>query len=250
MGKFCKDDFCLADPCFNVTCPPINGAKHVCQPTALANDYTCVPSCSLAQCAATEVCIPETGECRPDNCHTFPERCAANQLCVAGECITNLCQGVTCQANQYCVQGECFGTCAGVTCPDGQRCRMGACEKDPCGGPCPFGQVCIESAGECRADPCQSIPCPEGQYCNPQSIACETDPCNGTTCPGAGQVCKGGTCFDEEDLKPDAAQEERVTTGGGGGCNTGGSNAGSLLLGLGLVLGALTRRRRCQGGRS
>jgi hypothetical protein len=261
MGKFCKTEtlptcggagqpacnkFCVADPCFNITCPPVNGAKQVCQPTPLANDYTCVSACSLVQCSANEVCIPATGECKPDNCHTFPERCAANQLCVAGECVTNLCQGVTCGANQYCVQGECYGSCADVECPDGQRCRMGVCENDPCGKPCPFGQVCIESSGECKTDECQMIPCPIGQYCNPQTVACENDPCNGTTCPGTGQVCKGGTCFDENDLKPDAPEEVRVTTGGGGGCRTSGD--GSFVLAL-LALGLLWRRRSA-GGRS
>jgi hypothetical protein len=185
--------FCVADPCFDVTCPPMNGAKMVCQPTPLANDHVCVTACSLAQCGANEVCIPATGECKPDNCHTFPERCNANQLCVAGECVTNLCQGVNCAPNQYCVQGQCYGSCADVECPDGQRCRMGVCENDPCGHPCPFGQVCIESAGECKTDACQSIPCPIGQWCNPQTVECEDDPCNGTSCPGSNQVCDEAT---------------------------------------------------------
>jgi uncharacterized protein (TIGR03382 family) len=108
--------------------------------------------------------------------------------------------------------------------------------------PCPFGQVCIETAGECQTDACQMIPCPIGQYCNPQTVECETDPCNGTTCPGAGQVCKGGTCFDEEDLRPDAAGAVRVTTGGGGGCSTSGGGSFALL-GL-LALGLVSRRRR------
>jgi MYXO-CTERM domain-containing protein len=241
-----KADFCLADPCFNVVCPPVNGAKQVCQQNSQANNHTCVSACSIANCSATEVCIPATGECKPDNCNTFPEKCSANQLCIAGNCVTNLCQGVTCAGNQYCVQGECFGSCAGVTCPDGKRCRMGVCENDPCGHPCPFGQVCIEAAGECRPDPCASIPCPEGQYCNPQTIACEDDPCAGTTCPGAGQICKGGTCFDEDDLKPDAPQGEHVTTGGGGGCSTGAGGGWLAIVAFGFL--ALRRRRRGAGG--
>ena len=253
MGKFCKQDangdgYCIADPCFNVTCPDVNGEKQVCRPNANGDTAVCLSACdpSVVQCGTGEVCIPSTGECKPDNCHTFPDRCAADELCIAGECKKDLCSNVQCGANQYCVEGQCFGSCAGVECPDGERCRLGLCEKDPCGKPCPFGQVCVESAGECKPDPCQSIPCPEGQWCNPQTIACEDDPCNGTTCPGADQVCKGGTCFDAEDLLPDAPTEERVTTGGGGGCSTGGD------LGLVLALGVLAfvSRRRRRGGRS
>jgi len=263
VGKFCKeetlptcggmgqpacDKYCIADPCFPVTCPPMNGEKQVCKPTPNGNDYTCVSACSLATCGANEVCIPATGECKPDNCHTFPERCAADELCVAGTCKRDLCKNVTCGSNQYCAQGECFGSCAGVECPSGQRCRLGVCENDPCGHPCPFGQVCIEAAGECQTDACQQIPCPQGQWCNPQTVACEDDPCNGTTCPGVGQVCKGGTCFDEEDLRPDAAEEQRVTTGGGGGCKTSGDVG--FLVGLAFVIGLAPRRRRRAGGRS
>jgi uncharacterized protein (TIGR03382 family) len=121
---------------------------------------------------------------------------------------------------------------------------MGMCVNDPCGHPCPFGQVCIEASGKCEEDLCAQIPCPTGQWCNPQTVMCEDDPCAGTTCPGTGQVCKGGTCFDGQDLLPDGAQEQHVTTGGGGGCSTGSSGAGLM---LGLLLLGLVRRR---GGRS
>jgi uncharacterized protein (TIGR03382 family) len=99
---------------------------------------------------------------------------------------------------------------------------------------------------KCETDACAAIPCPVGQWCNPQTVACEDDPCNGTSCPGSGQVCKGGTCFDADDLKPDAPQEQHVTTGGGGGCSTGHDTG--LVLALGL-LGLASRRRR-RGGRS
>ncbi len=84
--------------------------------------------------------------------------------------------------------------------------------------------------------------CPQGEYCNPNNNGgtCEADLCVGTACPSPDQICKGGTCFDPEDLGPDGGIETRVTTGGGGGCNTGG-DAGLLLLGIALLF---VRKRR------
>jgi hypothetical protein len=250
LGKLCKLDtssgqsFCIADPCFNVTCPPMNGEHYVCKPNANVNGYTCEKACDLANCAVGEVCIKATGECKPDNCHTFPEKCQTDEICIAGMCKKDLCKDVNCGSDQYCVAGQCYGSCADVECPTGKRCQMGMCVNDPCGHPCPFGQVCIEASGKCEEDLCAQIPCPTGQWCNPQTVVCEDDPCAGTTCPGSGQVCKGGTCFDAQDLLPDGAQEQHVTTGGGGGCSTGSSGAGLM---LGLLLLGLVRRR---GGRS
>jgi len=254
LGKVCQNNFCITDVCFGVTCPNVNGDKQVCVPDPNGPDgRRCVDACSVANCASFEACIPTTGECKPDNCHTFPEYCTANQNCVAGECITDPCKGVTCASGEYCAGGECYGSCADVECVQGQRCQMGICEADPCGGPCPFGKVCIEASGECVTDPCQQITCPTGQACNPQTVMCETDPCLGVTCPNTGDVCKYGTCFDAGAFQPDAAVEEHVTTGGGGGCSTSGDASG-LLFGLALWVGARTRRRRraarVAGGRS
>ncbi|MBA3396234.1 MAG: hypothetical protein H0T89_26625 [Deltaproteobacteria bacterium] len=252
MGKFCKDQFCIADPCFGVTCPNVNGDKQVCRPNANGNAAVCVTACSIAQCNQGEVCIGATGECKPDNCVTFPDRCTAQQNCIAGVCVTNLCQGVNCPTGEYCIGGQCYGSCAGVECDTGQRCRMGICEADPCGGPCPFGKVCIEADGMCKTDPCTLIPCQTGEYCNPQTVMCEPDPCVGTACPDPSEVCKAGTCVDPQSLLPDAAPEIRVTTGGGGGCNTSSGQGLGLLFGLALLAGARRRRvtRRATGGRS
>ncbi len=263
-GKFCKDDFCLADPCFGVVCDPVNGDKHVCQQTPAGNAYTCVSVCSVSSCSPGEVCIGATGECKPDNCQTFPERCTENQNCIAGECVTNLCKNVTCGTGEYCVGGQCFGSCADVECPAGQRCRLGACEADPCNGPCPFGQVCVTVGGQgaCVSDPCPFTTCPGGQVCDPNvnGGSCVDDPCVGTTCPNPGEVCKGsagGTCFDPSEFLPDGGAEERVTTGGGGGCATGGGGGSGgaglfvgMLVALALGLGTRTRRRARLGGRS
>ncbi len=242
---------CIADPCFGIVCPPIGDDKQVCQVNAQGNAFSCVSACSVANCAPL-ICIPETGECKPDDCSTFPERCAENQNCIAGVCVTNLCKDVQCPTDQYCAGGNCVLSCADVECPTGQRCRLGVCEDDPCDAPCPFGQACNDNTGECVTDGCASQNCPVGQYCNPNNNGgtCENDLCVGTTCPDPAQVCRGGTCFDPEDFSPDAGVEVQVTTGGGGGCNSSGGNAGLLLLGVALLLVRRSKREQATGGRS
>jgi len=240
----CCRSLCITDPCFGITCPPIGGVKQVCQVNASGDQGSCVDACSTVNCAPL-ICIPETGECKPNDCTTFPDQCTANQLCINGTCVTNLCQGVECPTDQYCVAGNCVASCADVECPAGQRCRLGVCEADPCDVPCPFGQACNDNTGQCVADGCAAQNCPTGQWCNPNNNGgtCEDDLCVGTQCPSPDQICLGGTCFDPDDFAPDAGQV-RVTTGGGGCATSGGDPAGWLLLGLGWLV---VRRR---GGRS
>jgi len=250
LGKACIGGFCLADPCFNFTCPVVAGDKQLCRPKATnPSDKECVSACApgVHNCTAPNICFLPTGECKPDDCSTFPDRCAANQNCINGTCVTNPCQGVTCAQGQNCVGGQCFGSCAGVVCSDGQRCRLGVCETDPCNPSCPAGQVCQDNDGSCIPNPCSFVVCNQGQYCNPNNNGmCEDDPCQVFDIQCAtGEVCVGGTCFDEDDFKPDAGERVLVTTGGGGGCSTSGDAGGSLLLGLGLVL--VLRRRRAGG---
>ncbi|HSK03183.1 MAG TPA: MopE-related protein [Kofleriaceae bacterium] len=245
LGKICVDNHCVADVCFGVTCPDDNGNKQVCRPDG--NAPTCISACdpSVITCPSPLICHGPTGECKADDCTTFPERCSASEVCLQGTCVANPCAGVNCPGGQYCVGGSCVASCADVECPDGQRCRIGMCETDPCGQPCPFGKVCDDPTGECVSDPCQFVQCPQGQECDPhRGGVCVDSLCNGTMCPEPGQICKLGTCYDPGAFRPDAGSEY-VTTGGGGGCSAGGGGAGLLvgLLGLGL---ALARR----GGRA
>ncbi len=239
----CCRSLCIADPCFGVTCPPVGGTKQVCQVNAAGNQGSCVDACSVVDCGAL-ICIPETGECKPNDCTTFPDRCADNQNCIAGQCVTNLCKDVVCPTDQYCAGGNCIFSCADIDCPAGERCRLGVCETDPCGAPCAFGLACNDNSGQCVPDGCGTMNCPTGQYCNPNNNGgtCENDLCVGTQCPSPAQICRGGTCYDPEDLGPDGGVEVKVTAGGGGGCNTGGE--AGLLIGLAFLL----RRRR--GGRA
>ncbi|HEX5064135.1 MAG TPA: MopE-related protein [Kofleriaceae bacterium] len=254
LGKKCDTSqgppgYCVNDPCFNISCPPVNGHAQTCIPKPnFPNEPQCVDTCTTVTCNSPLICYQPTGECRPDDCTTFPERCTGTQVCVNGQCISNPCDGVTCPGDKYCLGGTCVSSCADVMCPAGQRCRQGMCETDPCGKQCPFGQQCNDATGECIEDPCKFRNCPQGQWCNPNDGQCEDDPCvaNAIECPHEGEVCRGGSCYDPDDLRPDAAGEAHVTVGGGGGCSTT-SGGSSLLLGLALLL--VRRRRRVPGAR-
>ncbi|MGN6109490.1 MAG: MopE-related protein, partial [Kofleriaceae bacterium] len=245
LGKICKDEFCITDVCFGVTCPDVGGDKQVCRPDpAQPNMPQCISACDPAvqQCPSPLICHGPSGECRPDDCTTFPERCGPGEDCIAGQCVSNPCQGVTCGEGQYCVGGNCVHSCADVECPNGQRCRLGMCETDPCGAPCPFPKVCNDATGTCVNDPCLPVQCPQGQECNPnQGGQCQDSGCIGTVCPNPGESCHLGTC--DRPSGPDADVEVRVTTGGGGGCAAGGE-AGGLSGLVGLALLAVLRRRR------
>ncbi|MBA2699046.1 MAG: VWA domain-containing protein, partial [Nocardioidaceae bacterium] len=208
-GKACSNGFCIADPCFGMDCPPMGGVEQTC--VVQGNDGVCVDSCSLVSCNSGLVCQPSSGDCLPDNCASFPEKCTADQNCVAGVCVSNPCANVDCPIAEYCSGGQCFGSCAGVECPDGQRCRMGTCQTDPCGEPCPFGQVCNDATGTCGTNPCKNVICQAGQWCDPNGDGqCADDPCVGTTCPDPAQQCRGGTCDDPVVAGNDAGPEEYI----------------------------------------
>ncbi len=246
VGKICdSNNYCINDPCFNVTCDPdISGNKTECK------DGACVVSCSLVSCPSGTVCVGATGECAPDDCRTFPERCQANELCVAGVCESNPCAGVVCDADKYCTGGTCVASCADVTCLAGQKCELGACVPNPCAAACFPGQVCHESSGECVNDPCIGRTCPQGQACDSQTGQCGADPCLGVTCPGTGEICKEGSCYDPGQFMPDAGSSTpEYVTAAGGGCATENGSGGAAIVLVGLFL-ALRPGRRKAGGRS
>jgi MYXO-CTERM domain-containing protein len=247
--------YCVNDPCFEVSCAPDNGNVQVCRPKpGFPNEGECEVVCDLVNdsdtidhppCPSGFVCIGDLGECRPNNCTTFPDMCTGAESCVNGTCVSNPCSGVTCDLGEYCVNGTCVPSCADVECADGQRCRLGQCEDNPCGASCPFGQVCNDPTGQCIEDPCAVRTCTDGQWCNPNDGECEDDPCvaSDVTCPNDGEICRGGTCVDPGELLPDAGAGTHVTVGGGGGCNTSGETP-SVWLVLLIALGVVLRRRR------
>ncbi len=245
MGKICMGGYCIADPCFNFSCMQEPGELIVCRPK-MNNpaDKECVPACDTVTCAAPNICYKPTGECKPDNCTTFPEYCQTDENCINGTCIRNACQNVNCPDGQHCVDGQCYGSCAGVVCPDGERCILGTCQEQACDPPCPRGRYCQDDGSGCLAEPCSFVVCPQGQWCNPyKNGVCEDDPCSIFEIECAdGEVCKGGTC--DFPYSPDAGEPTLVTTGGGGGCQTGGDAGGALALLLAGGLVATMRRRR------
>ncbi|CAN5534790.1 hypothetical protein BH11MYX1_BH11MYX1_10660 [soil metagenome] len=245
LGKKCSvNQFCINDPCYGVTCPDVPGVKQACKDNG-DNTSSCVDLCSITTCQDPLKCYPPSGECLPDDCTTYPERCTAEQNCIAGTCVGNPCTGVTCPDSKYCVSGNCVASCVDVNCPTGERCRLGACEADPCGKACPYGKVCNDASGTCVDDPCTFRDCPKGDWCNPNDGQCEPDACVGTACPDPTQVCKGGTCYDPTSFLPDAGVTSHVTVGGGG-CNTTDNTSGVGLL-LGMAVFALRRRRSRRG---
>jgi hypothetical protein len=245
VGEKCTNNFCIVDPCYTVTCPPVNGNKQTC--VDQNHQGVCVDTCSTVTCSGNEVCVGSTGMCEPNDCTTFPNKCTTCQQCQVdsngvGQCITDMCCGVTCPTDQYCEGGMCYGSCAGVNCKAGETCVMGTCQPNPCGSPCPQGEVCDPNLQICKQDTCISgnRMCPQGQACDPVDGQCKPDPCLGVTCPGSGQVCKQGTCNYPATYTPDGGSHVTV---GGGGCSTTGGCSG-LLVALALIL---VRRRRGGG---
>ncbi len=112
--------------------------------------------------------------------------------CIGGQCIVDLCAGVTCEANQYC--DPAFGACvpaggctANFECPDGAICENGQCVPgcrfnsdceqplvcvagdciEGCATPqdCEPSTHCDETTGQCQPG-CQfDLNCTDDQYC-------------------------------------------------------------------------------------
>jgi hypothetical protein len=58
--------------------------------------------------------------------------CAADTVCVQGQCVLDPCQDVHCPGQLLCVQGACVGDpCDGMTCPASQHCHLGQCYTAP-----------------------------------------------------------------------------------------------------------------------
>ncbi len=238
VGQFCEEGFCLADPCFQVDCPPLNDEAQTC------DDGDCVSACSLQDCDAGFVCDLADGDCKRDDCVGFPDRCEENEVCVAGQCEVDNCYDVTCPDGEYCAgDGSCVSSCAGVECPPGQSCDLGVCAGDLCVDvECGIGGVCNPQTGQCQADACINVQCDSGEVCDPLTGECGRDPCLGVTCPDM-QECRDGSCFESNPVDPGDEDNDYVSAGGGGGCQVGGVGAGGLLLAL-LALAALARNRR------
>ncbi len=250
-GKRCRNGFCVADPCAGVTCPAeADGTRKVC------SMGTCVTACSLQSCGAPLVCRPTDALCVPDNCHYFPARCAADQICVGGQCTSDPCATVSCTGNTFCRAGTCVASCAGVTCAGNQQCQDGACVATGCAQSCGANQICDMATMRCVAERCNGVSCQIGQACDPQTGTCTTDPCIGVKCPG-NQICELGNCFDQQQIDPDGGvvtqRPTKILVTGDGGCaceigqRQSRTQAGAaLLLALSMLVYLISRGRRAR----
>ncbi|MDB4958635.1 MAG: Myxococcales trans domain protein, partial [Myxococcales bacterium] len=229
QGQKCDaNNFCVTDPCFNVTCPnDMMGNLQTC------NNGSCEALCLTQTCPANLVCRGTDGACVPDECEYLP-KCSVNELCINHTCVADPCRGMTCDTGSFCRAGGCVKSCNGVECSVGQACVDGNCTPTGCPIDCLSPEVCNPDTGQCMPSLCPGIVCPATQVCNPVNGQCIPDPCQGVTCPDM-QTCSMGQCG--------TARGNGVhVTVGGGGCAVG-SNDPSLLLGV-IALGLLLRRRR------
>lgn len=97
--------------------------------------------------------------------------------CIGGQCIVDLCAGVTCEANRYCdpALGQCVptGVCTfNSECPDGTICEYGQCVPG-CGGnfDCEPPLVCV--AGDCVEGCATPLDCEHSTHCDETTGQCQ-----------------------------------------------------------------------------
>jgi MYXO-CTERM domain-containing protein len=235
--------YCIPDPCFGVSCVP-NGLGEQTQ----CVDGQCVRSCDLVICTDRLVCRPADGSCVEDNCNGFPDRCAADQLCLDGTCVADPCAEVDCAGDTYCQDGSCIASCGGVVCPEGQLCARGTCQDSRCAGVvCGDFKVCDPASGDCVQDKCLGRTCAAGLACNSLTGECDVDACNGVVCPRPDETCKDGTCDRPRPPPVNPIEQDLVAAQGGGcGCDVGsrGHTPPLLFLLASALVGVLLLRRR------
>ncbi|MEM9860338.1 MAG: MopE-related protein [Myxococcota bacterium] len=253
----CIDCTCLT-PCDagEFPCPP----GRVCDRELGGDDGFCVAGrCADVECAETEICNPNTGECRDlcegiscptdttcirgicveDNC--YGRGCDPGLRCAEGVCEADPCLDVSCDEGSFCRDGECIAACA-EGCAEGEICSAGTCIEDPCGG-CTSSESCIE--GACVLNDCAE-PCGRRRVCIANS--CVDDPCGFIDCP-SGTSCNAGECIAGRVSGPPEPILALASGGGGCACDAAGASSRSgppmpAILTLGLLLLALRRRRQ------
>ncbi len=171
-------------------------------PAPECGNGTCEEGESNANCP--QDCTPTEGDC---------SACAADQICVDNEAVTNVCfdrdcPGERCDGDEVCFNGECASEpCAGLDCGGYPNvCRGGICLVGSCNDPdvrCPDGQECVN-------DLCLS-PCDTQADCG--DLACINDFCS--TCDvaedcGGGLVCVGDQCVPPCTEDPDRCNGDEV----------------------------------------
>ena len=163
--------------------------------------------CTIEQCNLELECVPIGNV-----------ECASNEECVAGQCITTLCQqnsdcddGNICTQNQ-CTNNECnFETFVNSACMIGEQegvCVDGTCTIQETCPPCPVGY-------NCESEVCVIESCSLDSQCNDQNV-CTVNKCdtqnnlcdfseyiaNACEINGVTGVCENGTCIPQETCPP------------------------------------------------
>jgi len=240
-GDVCVDGTCATpDPCDGIVCddPPENTCsetgERVTHEDGVCAEGECTYAPSSTPCPAEEIC--DAGACIPDPCTgvicddppedtcsetgervthedegvcddgactyvPVPTPCSADEICAAGACIPDPCDGIVCDDPP---EDTCDENGARVFHEDGV-CEDGACTYAPALVICPTGEVCTD--GVCAApDPCADIVCddPPEDFCDDDGLqvthddgVCAAGTCTyapvAQTCP-ADDVCENGTC--------------------------------------------------------
>ncbi len=247
-GFACENGVCVPSTCGpelgcleGYDCSPQHQCKvttcgtlgRACDPGTLCVNGTCHDPNEGLTCGAGSA--PAGGYCTGGACYEVG--CPVDgELCQAGTCVANPCDGVLCPGGTFCRQGDCVQSCAFAGCAANQRCDLdGFCVADACAGrSCAPGQVCQD--GACVTDACLGVACGRNQVC--RGGDCLDDPCLGVSCPAG--LCRDGQCWPATLAVAGAGGGE----GGGGGCGCGTGDGSPLAL-LGLLLAVpLARRRR------
>ena len=198
-GRVCWNDFCITDPCVEVSC----AMGFVCM------DGECENLCDLNNIVCEDELVCVGGRCVANVCSNTG--CDTGAICVANECVPDPCAEVSCAIGEVCASGDCIDDpCTSTLCEDGERCDLGVC-VDACEGVnCGVNEVCVE--GFCVINSCAGVTCPAGADCVDGN--CVQSECVDVLC-GEGAICRDGAC---------------VTTRVGGPCGSGLSVCGEELI--------------------
>lgn len=191
-GSSGSDDGTATNACASVNCNPTNDPTNP-EPTGSAGETTGPagpPMCT--NCAADQVCVQ--GECTdvPDMCP-----CPLETYCNLAEnkCVIGCTSDAECDEGRICdaEKRECFVGCReDGDCGKGQICEGLSCVagcRDDAG--CAAGEIC--DAQMCRPGCYADDDCPLEQLCDTEGKVCYNG-CNGLENCGPGKICKAGVC--------------------------------------------------------
>lgn len=156
------------------------------------------------QCLDGQVCVPGSPGLGPEDCAWCPDGFVDCDGSVANGCEADLAHdprncgscGTICAANEFCVAGQCLGGCPETYTPCGSLCVDTSSDPNHCGScnhSCPEGQVC--SRGVCTGS-CD----PELTDCSGACVDVSSNPAHCGSCgslcalPHALPYCRQGVC--------------------------------------------------------